>query len=278
MKNLTEKALLVNLTISQWTARKHDKTATQEVNTAHNSKDAGRFNKILIGKEHLQDIQAIGNRARTFHYENTLPWSDAGERLLPSENYFDYINKLAEFRNEFEVAVNKFCLSYPSLIDQAKANLNGLFNERDYPLNVREKFDLHASFMPVPDVQDIRVNLSAQEIEHIRKTMGLEISDRFANAQKDIYRRISEQLRHMHERLGNDENNFKNSLFENVLELVRLIPRLNVAEDKNISDLCEDLNSLYVDPEQVRTDKKLRSDKAKEVQAMLSKMDSFLKA
>ena len=45
---LSDKALLVQLSISQWTARKYDKRATEQVNNANNAAmTAGRYNKSL---------------------------------------------------------------------------------------------------------------------------------------------------------------------------------------------------------------------------------------
>ncbi len=277
MKNLSEKSLLVHLNIKAWSARKYDRKVTDEVNQKHNAKDAGRFNKVLVAKEHLQAIQQIANEARAFHYDNTLPWSDNGERLLPADNYFEYIQKVAEIKDKYESKVGKLILAYPAMIEQAKVELNGLFNEKDYPLNIGERFALKASFMPVPDVQDIRINLSEKEVNEIRQNVESEINDRFAAAQKSIYDRIIEQLKHMHDRLSNTETVFRNSLFDNILSLVELLPRLNVTGDPNIKTLCKDLRSLYIDPEIVRESKKLRADKAKEVESMLSKIDAFLK-
>ncbi len=102
MKNLTDKAILVNVQISQWTARKFDNKVTSEVNKKHKTKDAGRFNKILIGVEHLKEISQIANKARTYHYDNTTPWSDSGERLLSNLNYFDYIQNISALQDEFD--------------------------------------------------------------------------------------------------------------------------------------------------------------------------------
>ena len=276
MKNLSEKSILVSLIVSQWTAKKYDKKATSEVNSAHNAKDAGRFNKALIAKEHLGEIQKAVNAARTFHYENTLPWNDSGERLLPAENYFTYCGELSKLKMQFEHAVNSFTLEYPSLIDEARQNLNGLFNPNEYPLDVREKFNFKTTFMPVPETTDLRINLSDSEVFDLTAQISEEMNSRFAKAQLSIYERIADQLKHMFERLSDKEASFKNSLFENVKDLVSLLPRLNVANDKNITAMCNDLNALYCDAENVRNDKALRAQKANEVETMLNKLNGFL--
>lgn len=278
MKTLIEKSILVSLIISQWAARKYDKKVTREVNEQHNATDAGRFNKSLIAREHLQVINKIANQARAFHYDNTLPWGDNGERLLPSENYFQYVEALARIKNEYETEVNKFSLAYPSMIDEAKINLNGLFNASDYPMDIRTRFNMRTCFMPVADAQDIRVNLSEKEVNELKKYVTEEMQTRFAQAQQSIFERITEQMRLMHEKLNEKDGIFRDSLFNNVLELVDMLPRLNVGNDQRITELCNDLNSLYTDPESVRKSKSLRKEKAQEVDSILSKIDSFFKA
>lgn len=91
---LQKNSLIVSLSVSQWTARRHDKEITKEVKNTHNaSEDAGRYNKLLVAKEHTDPINKVAGKARTFHYENTLPWGDNNERLLPTKNYFKYVKK-----------------------------------------------------------------------------------------------------------------------------------------------------------------------------------------
>jgi len=84
MSNLNEKAMLVKLSVSQWTARKYDKKVSQEINDQYSAHDAGRYNKVLIAQEEIKKISKVASQARSFHYFNTLPWDDNGSRILPS--------------------------------------------------------------------------------------------------------------------------------------------------------------------------------------------------
>lgn len=276
MKNLTEKAILVTLNISAWSARKYDKTATQEVNDNHNSTDAGRFNKLLIDKKKLEEINKISNEARSFHYENTLPWGDNGERLLPSQNYFEYTTGLSKYKNQFDATVTAFCNNYDVLIDEARVRLNGLFNLADYPNDIHSRFGMSSTFMPVPETDDLRIGLKASEVDALKDKIQQEINERFANATKNIYDRIKEQLERMYERLSTDKAVFRDSLFENLVSLVDLLPRLNVSGDERIIQLCADLKKLYIDPQVVRDDSLTRARKAQEVDAILKNMTGFL--
>jgi len=125
---LHERAMLVKLNISQWTGRKKDKRITKETNAFYGAaKSSGYYSKVLIPKDAVKSIQKTVNAARTFHYENTLPWGDNGERLLPSKNYFDYTQHMREFNTNFDTVVKKFLELYPNLITEAEYKLNKMF-------------------------------------------------------------------------------------------------------------------------------------------------------
>ena len=90
-------AMLTEFNASVWTARKLDRTATEEVVAAKNAaaKDAARVNKsLLAGRNELEVIQSMVGRARAFVYDNTLPWSDSGLRLLPTANFEKFVAKI----------------------------------------------------------------------------------------------------------------------------------------------------------------------------------------
>ena len=100
---LSQKAVLASLSISQWSARKPDKRATEEIHARnHADPHAGRYNKLLIAKEGLQKVQHAAGEARTFHYAMTQPWLDDGARLLPSALFIDYANRIRDLKAEFE--------------------------------------------------------------------------------------------------------------------------------------------------------------------------------
>ena len=262
---LQTKALTVNLTICQWSARKHDKKITKEVADTHNAKDdAGRYNKLLVAKKDLEAIQKIANAARIFHYENTLPWGDNGERLLPSANYMTYTKEMSFYKNQFENAVADFVSNYDSVIDDAKVRLNGMFDSKDYPskLEIESKFKISASFMPLPEI-DIRLNLSQTEINNLTQQIENSFRERIAGAVADTWNRIKDQLTHMQERLTTvtEEGKpaiFKDSLFDNLKDLINILPKLNVTGDANIAAICEQMKGLIADPDSVRSSAHLR--------------------
>lgn len=258
--SITNKAMLVSLSIRQWTARKYDRKITEEVNQTHQSKDAGRFNKLLIEKKRLSPIQSAANKIRIFHYENTLAWADEGDRLLPVANFFDYSQKVNLLKDEFETAVNDFIGDYDLIVQEAQSNLNGLFNPLDYPREIRDRFGVRFSFMPVPDSNDFRINVSQDVLDEMKQTLNEEVTNRLDNATASLRTKIREQLTYMRDRLADPNCIFRDSLFGNVESLVDLAPKLNVTNDKRIEFLTLGMRDILVDPQAVRENVSLRAN------------------
>ena len=277
--SINEKAMLVYLNISFWTARKYDKRISQEIEDQYNADDAGRYNKILIAKEHLANIQKIISAARTFHYENTLPWSDNGGRLLPSANYFNYVKSIQCFKDDFEREVINFINVYPDLKEEARQRLNGMFDEEDYPdVNALEtKFDIKNMILPVPEADDFRVSLNDDEVDSIKESLEKQVMNSTESAMKDLWQRLFKVVSHLAERLSDPDNKFKNSLVENISALCDLLPKLNITNDPKLTEAVDEIQQKLTinDSQTLRTDEAVRSKTAAEAQKIMNKMRQY---
>jgi hypothetical protein len=278
MKNLSEKALLVNLKISQWSGHKYDKNISKKIEKQHNAHNAGRFNKNLIADAEIKEIQKIANSARTFLYGKTLPWGDNGDRLLPSNTYLDFVNEFRDFKVQFDAAASEFIRQYPALKEEARNRLNGMFLEDDYPSlsKIKTKFNIDVSFMPISDTDDFRVKIDDDEVSNLKNQIELEINSRITQATKSMWTRMKEAVAHMVEKLSDKDAIFRDSLVSNIRELIDVLPRLNFTEDEDIKDMLDTMKSLLVDPESLRTSRHLRNAKAEEAKAILNKISDFL--
>lgn len=109
--NLSTKAMLVGLAIRGWQARKYDRKISIEVAEQHAATpDAGRFNKHLLpgSAESYEAVHKKGRELRAFHYENTLPWSKEGQRILPAANFEDFSEGVRRFKREYAMLVEEF--------------------------------------------------------------------------------------------------------------------------------------------------------------------------
>jgi len=250
---LSRKATLVSVQISQWTARKLDKRVTDEVNQSHGaSKDAGRYNKLLIEAQRLAKINSLVSQARNLHYRLTKPWCDEGLRILPNQLHQQFAEEFRKLKREFNQAADEFAHDYPTFVAERKRALNGLFNEEDYPSasEIRGKFQLDTKTFPVPDAGDFRSDVLDEDmVEDIKRELN-ETSDRvLADARKDTARQIVEVVGHMAEKLGTYKTKtaepgkkmsyFTDSLVGNVRELAELLPAFNLTNDPALDDIIE---------------------------------------
>src|SRR5690554_5012196 len=109
MSSLSNRAILVDLDISQWSARKLDKRETDEVLLRNGaSRRAARVNKSLLpGAQSLEAVMKKATEIRTWFYERTLPWSGSA-RILRSDAYFDFVQELNSHVAAYEQRVDDF--------------------------------------------------------------------------------------------------------------------------------------------------------------------------
>jgi len=279
--NITKKAMLVRLSISQWSARRFDFKATHKVIAEYGAKeDAGRFNKLLIDHDAVKRYQKAANEAREFHYTNTLPWGDDNARILPSTNYLAYTQKMRELRSTFENSVDEFVEAYPTLIEKAKADLNGLFSFADYPdqHSLREKFRFAVRVSPVPASNDFRVLLADDEVNRIKSDIETTIKESIAGAMKDAWERLIWVVGNVAERLGKVDAVFRNSLIDNMAKLCDILPKLNLTDDPKMTQIIKEVKEVLVplDPDELRESKVIRKKAADRAQDILKRMSAYV--
>ena len=151
---LSDKALLVQLGISQWTARKYDKRATEQVAQQNGSAtQAGRYNKSLLPmNDALNNIHQKSTLIRKKFYANTLPWGIEGTMMLPSANYLNFMTEFRKEKGDWQLLVDTFYQEYPRLHADAQRFLGSLYNKNDYPAlhDIQRKFKMDMAVFPVP--------------------------------------------------------------------------------------------------------------------------------
>jgi len=278
---LTDKALLVQLSISQWSARKYDRKVTKEILTQHGaSMGAGRFNKSLLPMNgYLDSVHKKATAIRQKYYTNTLPWGIEGTQMLPSANYLEFMTEFRKEKGEWESLVAEFISNYSRLKEDAKRLLpNGLYNESDYPCDdsIHEKFNIDMAVFPVPS-DDFRVEIGDAELNNIQQDVERRVAEASEIAMADIWKRLYDRVKHMSEKLADPKAIFRDTMVENTRELCALLPRLNFADDPNLEDLRQQVEgSLLMHPDALRNNPVLRDEKAQEAKDIMDKMSAFM--
>lgn len=278
--NLNDRALLVQLSVSQWTARKYDKKATKEVADANGTTTAvGRYNKSLLPMNDLLDnIHKKTTHIRQRYYDNTLPWGIDGTQMLPTSNYLQFMSDFRKERDEWNILVRNFVDHYDTLKEDAKRILGGLYDPADYPsaVDIRQKFHMDMAVFPVPSA-DFRVSIASDELTRIQQDVERRVAEAQTNAMKDVWQRLFDRVKHMAEKLADPKAIFRDSMVENAREICALLPRLNFTDDPNLEALRQQVEaSLIKHPEALRNDPDLRRDTAAEAKAIMDKMSVFM--
>lgn len=277
MTELANRALLVSLNISQWTARKLDKRESAEVE-ARNGTVAGaaRVTKSLLPMSaSLDRIHKMTGNIRTAYYKNTLPWID-GMGIIKTEGYLEFTRMMGALKAEWDDAVADFVLAYPSLYEDAKFLLGSLHKAEDYPdpATIASKFRMDVSFYPVPSAADWRVDIADSAMDKLREQITEKVMESQARAMKEAWQRLYDVVSKAHERLSVPDNIFRDSLIENARELCAVLPTLNIADDPDLERLRRELEGslCQYDPDDLRKSDFARKHASDKLAEIMSKM------
>jgi len=286
--------MLVELSISSWTARKLDKKVSAEVDVNNSTKTrAGNYNKnLLAGTGFLDTIIKYQASARNWHVANTLPWADNGTRLLPMGNFLTYKQNIAKLEQNYMALVAKFLVAYPNLVSAAAFQLGDLFDRSEYPDadSVAKKFKFSVNFLPVPMAGDFRIDINEEAKAEIISSCSKAYDERLQHAMSDAWDRLHKCLLRMSDRLEDEEveeevdgrwervvkrKRLHDSMVENGVELVGLLKHFNLTKDARLEQARVDLENAIkgVDADTLRDNDHARQVMKDKVDAILGKFN-----
>lgn len=277
-------SVLVDLNLSVWTGRKMDKKTSDEVvaaKSAH-SKNAATVSKhLLAGNDTLARIQKHAALIRNWHYEQTLPWSDGGSRLLPMKSFFDYKAQLNDLEQVFNELIEEFVEEYPVLVSAAAFQLGDLFDRGEYPdvSELTDKFRFKYVFLPVPEMGDFRVDVGTEAKAELQAQYDKFYQAKLDDAMKDMWDRLHDVLTKLRERLdyaeGGVKKVFRDTLVTNALDLCAMLSNLNVTNDPKLEDARRKLEEALsgIEATDLRESPALRNDVMVRVDSILKSFD-----
>jgi hypothetical protein len=278
---LSSKAVLVQLNISQYTARKFDRKVSEEVAASHGTNiSAGRYNKSLLpANDALAHVHQKTTLIRTEYYRNTLPWGIEGTQLLPSANYMDFMTEFRKHKAEWNGLVDTFINEYPALKVDARRSLGSMYKEEDYPeaSTIHRKFRMDLAVSPVPEA-DFRVTLGDGEIETLKAEVEQRVGEAAHVAMQEVWSRLYDRVKHIADKLGDPKAIFRDSMLENAQEICDLLPKLNFQEDPNLDLLRKQVEEKLLGhhPDALRNDLDKRVAVAQEADLILKVMQGCM--
>ncbi|MBU1067426.1 hypothetical protein KKE60_06535 [Patescibacteria group bacterium] len=279
IKGLADKAILVNLSISQYGGTAKDKDATKLVLNNFNAlSEAGTFTKHLIPKEGAASrVTTAVNTIRKYFKTHTSPWDYRGTGIIRSSKYQEFVNTIRRLIEEYHEAVKEMISEFPSLQEKAKNTfLQDLYNANDYPSiwELERKFKISLEVFPIPKTEDYRVDWSEEEKRKIDEDRQQLENERLEKVNRGLWERIHNPLKHIALTLSKEDPKIYKSLLTNLSSLLEILPDLNITDDPELEEMRKEiLDTLFEnDIDAIRESKIIKDETANKAKKLVKKI------
>ena len=134
-----------------WFGVRKSLSAEQKAQTAEQfGADGGYLSaaKKLLDTKHeaFQQVTAIRSQIISYWKGLSLPYPDAGVRLIRQDDVARFNDRMTVFRTELAAAVDNLDAHYAQLRGAARDRLGSLYNDADYPPTLRGLFGVEFDF------------------------------------------------------------------------------------------------------------------------------------
>ena len=285
---LSEKALLVRLSVKCPSFSKTDKAVSAEVADQKNANHkAVQVLKTTIDTTHSK-YKAV-KTARGVLYNvfaaETAPWSEDGWYIIKASGYERFTEVMREKKDAFDLAVADFVKVYPELVDQAPDRLGDLYDPGLFPAQdeVSGMFWADIEVRPVPEAGDFRVAMSEDDKQKITAQIQRKNEERVSEVTTECFDRAYNAVSNMVTRLeayDPDKKGAKlyDSLVGNVRDIAELLPSLNVGDDPRLEQLAKEIGQRLTetDAATLKEDGAKRQEVAADAREIMNQIDDFI--
>ena len=144
--------------------------------------------------------------------------------------------------------------------------------------DLKRKFKMDLTFLPVPTIGDFRVELADGEIDQITADLEERIAESSKIAMQDVWQRLYDKVEWIADRLGDPNNVFHAATYEDAQDLCKLLSRLNFTDDADLEAMRSKAEQklFKLHPEAIKNDPDVRRDTAKDAEAIMKQMAGFM--
>jgi hypothetical protein len=188
------------------------------------------------------------NEVYAYHKSHTLPYIDAGPRILPNDMYFEYTQQTKHRIAQVENLKRTYMPQYDQLVlddvmYRNSGHAAGRAHVDDYP--TAEQFDTAMSidirFSPMPDSRHFLFDLSDDDIKSFERSEQEAAMAMNADVLSRMLKPLSALTQRLQEYQGQKGERFHNSLVENVIEGCDLALKLAINPTQ---DFIDEINIL----------------------------------
>ena len=241
---LSDKVVLVKLTMRRAALTKRDNFLTDKVQRQEGDASLTVLTKLFRNRDSaINQILSKYNEIYAYHKKTTLPYVDAGPRLLPNELYFDYTQEMRKRIADVDSLLDTYMPMYDELVNddvmyRNAGHMAGRANASEYPTaeQFRQATSVEMRFQPMPDARHFLFDLSEEDEATFKRAED----EAFAAANADMLGRMLKPLAALVTRLseyqGQKNERFHNSLIENVIEGCDTALKLAITPTQELRD------------------------------------------
>ncbi len=225
-------------------------------------------------------VTAIRGKIDTFWRSLTLPFPEAGVRLIRHDQVQDFAATMGDFRVELEEAVAQLDAHYDELKRAAAQRLGSLYNRGDYPETLVGLFGVAWDF-PNVEPPDYLVQLSPALYEQEQARVAARFEEAVQLAESTFLEEFAKLVSHLCERIsgeGAENKIFRDSAVGNLTEFFERFRSLNVRSNAQLDSLVAQAQRAVrgVAPQELRDSQSLRQNVASELAHVQSSLDALI--
>jgi hypothetical protein len=226
-------------------------------------------------------VAAVRSEASSYWRTVTLPFPEAGIRLLPQNSLGLFATTMQTYRERLQEAARELAAQYDTIKSEAQRRLGTLYNASDYPSTLDGLFDMEWSVVPIEPPQylvALNPEVFQQEQARVRERFenAVEMAEQaFATELQRLTAHLAERLTGLHD---GEPKVFRDSAVENLREFFERFRRLNIRSSPELDMLVEEAQQVItgIEPQQLRDSVRLRQMVARDFEQIQASVGEML--
>jgi len=226
-------------------------------------------------------VAAVRSEASGYWRMVTLPFPEAGIRLLPQSSLGTFANSMQTYRERLQEAARELSSQYDQIKSEAQRRLGTLFNASDYPSTLDGLFDLEVSYPTIEPpnyLMALHPEVYQQEQARVRERFesAVELAEQaFATELQRLTAHLAERLTGLHD---GEPKVFRDSAVENLRQFFERFRRLNIRSSPELDALVEQAQQtiMGIEPQTLRDSNRLRQMVARDFEQIQAAVGDLL--
>ncbi|MHB1425759.1 MAG: hypothetical protein ACYC3I_21535 [Gemmataceae bacterium] len=239
--------------------------------------------KKLIDTRHEAFRRLTSLRTRVGQYWRglTLPYVEAGVRLIRQSDIEPFVHTLTGFREELTQTEADLNAVYADIKADAQRRLGRLYNPSDYPPEVRGLFGLDWDF-PSVEPPNYLLRIAPEVYEQEQERIARRFEEAVELAEQAFVTEFARLVSHLTERLSSGADGepkvFRDSAVVNLVNFFQRFRHLNVRSNAQLDELVEQAQRVVqgVGARELRDNEGLRQHVAAQLAGVQSVLDGLL--